>query len=69
MLAPIRPAISNVSGLPPAVIQIFGSRCTGGGNIVTSMSRPSPLRAGTDSPRHSARIVSMPAAIRSRRSA
>ena len=54
MLAPIRPAMVKVSGLPPAVIQIGGVGWTGGGKILTLISRPSPLVAGTDSPRHSA---------------
>jgi len=69
MDAPMRPAIANVSGLPPAVIQIGGSGCTGGGNIETDTSRPSPLVAVTDSPRHRLRMVSMPLAISARRSA
>src|SRR6185369_13869577 len=54
-------------GLPPAVIQIGGDGWTGGGKILTLISRPSPLVAGTDSPRQSARIVSMPSAITARR--
>ena len=37
MLAPMRPAIVNVSGLPPAVIQIGGAGCTGGGNMRTEI--------------------------------
>ena len=60
-LAPIRPAMANVSGLPLAVIQMGGSCCTGRGKMRTSMSLPSPLFAGTASPRHSLRIVSNPA--------
>ena len=34
MLAPILPAVVNVSGEPPAVIQIRGSRWIGGGYIL-----------------------------------
>ena len=68
ILAPIRPAAANVPGVPLAVTQMGGSRWIGGGYILTWISRPSPLVACTASPRQSARTVSIPRAITSRRS-
>ena len=67
MFVPSRPAIANVSGLPPAVIQTGGVACTGGGKIFTLISRPSPFIAVTGWPLHSVLIVSMPSAMIARR--
>ena len=59
-LAPSSPAKRKVSGLPAAVIHRGGSACTGRGWTRTWISSPLPLRAATDSPRHSLRTLSIP---------
>ena len=68
-LAPSVPALRNVSALPAEAIHIGGSGWIGRGSVAICTSTPSPLIAGTVSPRHSRRTVSMWRTITARRSA
>ena len=59
MLAPMRPASMNVSGLPAVVTHTGSSACTGRGSVVMCSSTPLTPEKVTVSPRHSARTFSM----------